>query len=410
MPLVDETKLFVDTPEVKCKSGKRKFTFEREPYDVTRQDFILSDKLSHRVTRHLSFWMAFGLIFTIQSIGDPLGGFFSRDSVIRALKFDYYNLPFCIVFVYLFSNFLFPRFLKKKKYAAFIAGFILVAALGVWINYYATVFYFQSILVNNLTIAQKIIVGNNTVWSAIVAGGFVLGFKLSKHWYLQQNENILLAKQKANTELKLLKARIHPDFLFKTLDDIYKKINSGSDKSPLLILKLSELLSYLLYESGQKLVPLEKELTAVTDFISISKLTMPDRLLSLKIIGKQDDKFIPPLLLLTLVQNSFDAAFTGKTELIKTTITVLVKDDLLILLLSFQFIKKDDSHVESFKAFAQSEQRRINLLFPENNYILELSNQGTKIEASLIISLSHTHISATFNNADPAKKEVYETT
>ena len=375
---------------------------------MTQHEFIFSNKLSHRITRHLIFWFVFGLIFAIQGFGDPLGGFITETALSRTLKLTLFNLPFCIISVYIFSSFLFP-FLKKQKYASFIAGFVLMVALGVGINYFVSAWFFKLISVNNITFPQRILVSCTWVWLGIVPGGLILGFKLAKHWYQQKNENLLLAKQKANTELKLLKARIHPDFLFKTLDDIYKKINSGSNKSPLLILKLSEMLSYLLYESDQELAPLEKELIAVNDFISISKLTEPVRAVSLKIIGNQDNKLIPPLLLLTLIQNSFPVIFTYEKERIKTTIIISVEDNLLTLILSLQYLKKDDSYIDNFKAFLQSEQRRINLLFPENNYILELFNQENKVELSLIISFNNTDIPVAISNPDSLKKEVYET-
>jgi len=371
---------------------------------VTKHDFIFSDKISHRITRHLAFWIVFVVIFTIQSFGDPLGGFITETALSRAFKLTIVNLPFCIISVYIFSNFLFS-FLKKKKYASFIAWFILMVALGVWINYYASALFFKNIGVNNLTFAQNFLVSCTWVWSGIVAGGFVLGIKLAKHWYHQQNENLLLARQKANTELKLLKARIHPDFLFKTLDDIYKKINSDSGKSPLMILKLSEILSYLLYESDQELVPLEKELTAVNDFISIAKLTLNDQPVSLKFIGTPDNKFIAPLLLLNMLQNSFRVIFKDEKERLKTVIIISIEDNLLNLILSLQNVKNIDNFMNNLQILLQSEQSRLKLLFPENNCVLGLSLQENTVEFSLIILLNTVMTDINFS-----KKEIYETT
>ena len=374
---------------------------------MTKHDFIFSNKTSHGIARHLVFWFVFALIFSIQSFGDPLAGFITEDSLMHVLETDMCFLPFCIFSVYVFSNFLFPVFLKKKKYAAFITGFLLVVALGVWIDYYATDLYFKLSSVA-LTFGQKIMVDYNFVWSAILAGGFVLGIKLAKNWYQQQNENLLLAKQKANTELKLLKASIHPDFLFKTLDDIYKKINSGSDKSPLMVLKLSEMLSYLLYESDQELVSLENELTAVNDFISISKLTMTDNLITIKIIGNPDNKFIVPLLLLIFVQNCFALIFAGEKAAIKTVITISVEDNLLTSILSIEHVKACDYCLNNLNVFIESEQCRLNLLFPENNCVLGRLHQENNIELSLIILLNSPNISSE-KKENFAKKEVYET-
>jgi two-component system LytT family sensor kinase len=376
---------------------------------VVKHDFIFSDKTSHRVARHLLFWLVFVLIFSIQSFGDPLAGFITKDSVVHVLETDMCFLPFCILSVYIFSNLLFPVFLKKKKYAAFITGFLLVVAVGVWIDYYATNLYFQLASVNTLTFGQKVMVDYNFVWSAILGAGVVLGIKLAKNWYQQQNENLLLAKQKANTELKLLKARIHPDFLFKTLDGIYKKINSGSSKSPLMILKLSEMLSYLLYESDQELIALQNELTAVNDFISISKLIMTDNPVGIKIIGNTDNKFIVPLLLVTLVQNTFSVIFIDEKERLKTAVAISVEDNLLTLILSFEQVKAGNNYLDKLNVFIQSEQRRLNLLFPENNCVLGMSHQENNVELSLITLLNTVDIPLE-KKEDFAKKEVYETT
>ncbi|MEO7835781.1 MAG: histidine kinase, partial [Ginsengibacter sp.] len=348
------------------------------------------------------------LIFSIQSFGDPLAGFITKDSLMHVLEIDMCFLPFCILSVYIFSNFLFPVFLKKKKYAAFITGFLLVLALGVWIDYYATNFYFKLASVT-LTFGQKIMVDYNFVWSAILGGGVVLGIKLGKNWYHQQNENLLLAKQKANTELKLLKARIHPDFLFKTLDDIYKKINSGSSKSPLMILKLSEMLSYLLYESDQELVALENELTVVNDFISISKLMMTNNSVSIKIIGNTGNKFIVPLLLLSLVQNTFAVIFMDERARLKTVIAISVEADLLTLILCFEQVEAGNNYLHNLNVFIPSERRRLNLLFPENNCVLGMSHQENHVELSLIILLNSVNILSE-KKENFAKKEMYETT
>lgn len=373
---------------------------------MTKHDFIFSDKLSRRVLRHLAFWMAFGLIFIIQSLGDPLSGFLNKGFVMRALECAFCFLPFCIISVYIFSNFLYPVFLEKKKYVLFITGFLLVVSLGVLVNYYATVLFFKLTHVNTLTREQKIVVGINFLWTAIVAGGLALGIKLAKNWYHQQNENFLLAKQKATTELKLLKARIHPDFLFGTLDDIYEKINCGSLKSPLMIMKLSELLSYLLYESDEELVPLERELAATNDFISISKLKMTDHPISLKMRGNTNNIFIAPLLLLTTLQNIFALLFTGKPQTLKTGITISIEGLFLMLILSLEYADKTCKDVNQLKSFVESEQRRLNLLYPENNCVLGLSHHDNCTEINLIISLNSKDLPAQNSNPNNLKKGI----
>lgn len=249
----------------------------------------------------------------------------------------------------------------------------------------------------------------NYLWSAIVAGGLALGIKLAKNYYQQQNENLLLARQKASTELKLLKARIHPDFLFATLDDIYKKIRAGSQKSPLMILKLSEILSYLLYESDEEVVPLERELAAANDFISLSKLTIADKRISLKMIGTAKDKFITPLLLLTTLQNSFSLLFADGREKPETAITISLEDTLLMVNFALGYENESGSQVDYLKPFIDSEQQRLNLLYPENNCVLGLSYRENQVEINLIFSLNSYDLPENNRNHNNLKKELYET-
>ena len=375
---------------------------------MTKHDFIFSPKFSYRIARHLVFWIAFGLTFTIQNIGDPLGGFFNKGLVLRALECSFCFLPFCIISVYVLSYILFPVFLQNKKYAAFISSFILLVALGLWFNYYATVLFFQLNSIPAFTRAQNLMVDIDFLWSAIVAGGLALGIKLAKNYYQQQNENLLLAKHKALTKLKLLKSRMHPDFLFATLDDIYKKIRVGSQKSPLMILKLSEILSYLLYESNAELVPLENELVATNDFISLSRLTIADNRISLKIIGTAKDKFISPLLLLTTLQNSFSLLFADENKKPKTGITISVEDTLLMVSLALEYDNKSGSYIRYLKPFIESEQRRLNLLYPENNCVLGLSHQENHVELNLIISLNSSDLPDKNSHPNNFKEELYE--
>ena len=84
--------------------------------------------------------------------------------------------------------------------------------------------------------------------------------KYLKYWWLKQKESQRLEKEKINAELQLLKAQVHPDFLFKTLNNIYTHAVASSPRTSGMLLKLSDLLSYMLYECDNPLVPLEKEI------------------------------------------------------------------------------------------------------------------------------------------------------
>lgn len=99
-----------------------------------------------------------------------------------------------------------------------------------------------------------------------------LGIKFTKHWYLQQKQNRLLARQKITNQLKLLKLRIQPEFLFESLQSLYYKIASDKNQASEILLKLSELLSYMLYESNDDFVPVQRELFIIQEFITLESL------------------------------------------------------------------------------------------------------------------------------------------
>jgi LytS/YehU family sensor histidine kinase len=137
------------------------------------------------------------------------------------------------------------------------------------------------------------------------------GIKLTKKWYLEQKENERLAKEKISRELQLLKTQLHPRFLFHSLHTVKKHIQSNSPLAANLILHLSDLLSYILYESDQEWVLLDKELEIIKSYIDLEKKSSNDRLAAeLNISGITSGKYISPLLLLSSIETSFDYFLT----------------------------------------------------------------------------------------------------
>ena len=105
-----------------------------------------------------------------------------------------------------------------------------------------------------------------------VIAGFAVMIKLMKRWWLKQKETEQLFQEKTKAELQLLKAQVHPHFLFNTLNNIYYFTLSGSPKAPEMINKLSGLLHYILNECNQPLIPLQKEINMVRDYMALEKI------------------------------------------------------------------------------------------------------------------------------------------
>jgi LytS/YehU family sensor histidine kinase len=130
--------------------------------------------------------------------------------------------------------------------------------------------------------------------------------KLIKRWWLKQKETDQLAREKARAELQLLKAQIHPHFLFNTLNNIYFFTLSGSPKAPEMINKLNSLLHYILNECNQPWVPLSKEFKMIRDYMALEKIRYGEEMnMIVEIPEHFPDKKIAPLLLIPFVENSF---------------------------------------------------------------------------------------------------------
>jgi len=130
--------------------------------------------------------------------------------------------------------------------------------------------------------------------------------KLLKQWFTTQQINQSLKQEKLAAELKFLKAQIHPHFLFNTLNNLYALTLKKSAKAPEVVLKLSDLLDYMLYECNVSKVGLDKEITMLENYIELEKIRYGDDLtVDFQIDKASKSVLISPMLLLPLVENAF---------------------------------------------------------------------------------------------------------
>jgi LytS/YehU family sensor histidine kinase len=140
----------------------------------------------------------------------------------------------------------------------------------------------------------------------LTIGGLAAAIKLMKYWYVKEQRNLQLQKENTESQLQLLKAQVHPHFLFNTLNNIYAHTQGVAPVGSTLVMGLSDMLRYMLYECNQPFVPLTKELKMIKDYVELEKIRYGNRLdVHLDIPGDIDDLEIAPLLLLPFVENCF---------------------------------------------------------------------------------------------------------
>ena len=188
---------------------------------------------------------------------------------------------------------------------------------------------------------------------------------LLKRWWLKQKEKEMLEKEKIHTELQLLKAQIHPAFLFSTLDNIISHAKLDSSIAPEMLIKLSDLLSYMLYDCDEPKVKLEKEIGMIREYMSLEKIRMGERLeMTLQIKGDCNGQLISPLLLLPFIDNSFSYCNNELVEQAWVNLEISVDDQSL----SMKLINGMPPGInEETRAEGQSlvnVQKRLQLLYP----------------------------------------------
>jgi sensor histidine kinase YesM len=258
-----------------------------------------------------------------------------------------YFLPIYLVSTYLFIRFLLPKFLFKQRYYAFALSSTLLFNINFLAIYYSGLFYLSNKTgkpIDQITFsANKYHALVDGLFVPFMLFGITAGIKFSKKWVLQQKENQKLARQKLATELQILKTSIHPRFLFHSLHTVEKHIEKSSAESPALILQLSDLLSYILYENDKNWVELEKELEIIRGYINLEEKSLEGRLiLTTEFPQNTNEVFICPCVLLSFVESSFEYFLETKQQEPLLTLTITTKANLLHYRMIFSKLDIDD--------------------------------------------------------------------
>lgn len=373
---------------------------------MTKNDFIFSNKTSHRVTRHLAFWTIFSIGFFLQSIVPTSDMYFS--AFLSLCLF----FPAVVVATYLLLYIFLPQFLKKQLYIEFTASFLLLAFSCYIINYF-TASIFVSIACNckasSIPISQKLGLAFLNTLHALTIGVLALGIQFAKNWYLQQEESLRLANQKIWNELKLQKGSIYPGFLFQSLYNLHTKITKGSSRSSVLLIKLSDLLSYILYESNVEYAPLEKEIGMLINRLEIEKINRDGNLnFQLGISGNPANKDIVPMTLFPLVENFFMVTDCKKNVALKINLQIVIESKKLALRLAFNKLKIANLGLVDWPELLNSTRCRLKVLYPDDIELEMIQEKNIIIVKQTIFMKSSSLEPISTPSTTAAKFRLYE--
>ncbi|MFY0630675.1 MAG: histidine kinase [Flavobacteriaceae bacterium] len=239
---------------------------------------------------------------------------YGSSNTIYVNRFSGYLMPVTICLSYFVILFLIPKYLRKRKYKLFILyGIytIIISFAAVTLSvFYGLVFssYLKGVGTEGLTKSLPLIV-LSIYFVVIIAVSISLlfyGYQSSLNNEDLKNKVLQTQLQLKEQELKFLKMQIHPHFLFNSLNTIYGFALKKGDEAPDMILKLSNLLDYILYQIEKPTVALEDELNHLEDYIALEKMRFHDTLNVVFERGTvKNDTLIAPMLLIPFVENSF---------------------------------------------------------------------------------------------------------
>lgn len=329
---------------------------------------------------HFIFWFCYLVILAI--ISALYDGLWKGAFLMNILR-----VPLIAICTYI----IFYTILKKEKLAIYIKvlfSVICILATGLLIRLNFSIFVFPYYFDQDYTftffnwyrIASQYLV----IATGIGAFGTFQYLLDKRNW--DQRKKLLISEKK-QAELNFYKAQIHPHFLFNTLNGIYNEVLKKSDDAAEMLLKVSDILRFMLYECQNRFMPLSKEIELIDNYISLEQMRYGKRLkIKFDIKGKENtSKNISPLTLFAFVENSFKHGVSAQKADSYVFITLNAEDKFLIFKIrnsKFEFQKDETGYAKGIGL--DNIRSQLNLIY-ENDYVLQQEDNANEFTTYLKI-------------------------
>jgi hypothetical protein len=308
----------------------------------------------------------------------------AQNNVLKeAIQLVILYMPGQIILVYSLLYFIIPNYFLKSRYVSGIVLLILFCGIAGLANEFSYRLFFNESFIL-FTSAGKHSLGMHRV---LGVAGFAGCIKYMKFWYEKESLNTILEKEKIKAELQSLKAQIHPHFLFNTLNNIYSVTQNTSPEGSAMILRLSDLLRYILYECNKPEVSLTQEFKIINDYISLESIRYSKNLdIHIRFPENTDRLLIAPLLLVPLIENCFKHG----TSKVLDQPWINIQADLKENILNVKLINSKPNHVESDGVHngigLSNVRKRLELLYP-GKYDLKILPEANLFVVALKLEL-----------------------
>lgn len=223
----------------------------------------------------------------------------------------------------------------------------------------------------------------------LLTAGLSVAIKMTAGWYEAESARSELEKSRAEAELQNLKSQLNPHFLFNTLNNIYSLISFSPERAQEAVHDLSRLLRYVLYESSQPFVSLDKELDFIRNYVELMHIRLPEHVeLKTRISCTTPDIPIAPLLFISLIENAFKHGVSNnKPSFID--LDIHQQGDLVVCTIRNSYFPKDAERDKSGSGIGiRNLQKRLALLYP-NKHILSLDQDDGNYYSMLELQITH---------------------
>ncbi|MES2417914.1 MAG: sensor histidine kinase [Bacteroidota bacterium] len=332
---------------------------------------------------NLLFWLFIVAMITLGVINST-----HKPTLFELLvEYGYYGIINVSLF-YINSLILIPDIIKRRQkswlYVFLLLGLIAVAVI---IKLGIAVIYPEIILEHGQS-KRKVVAYNEYIARALFVSGFFVVIssllKFATDWFSNERIQRSLESEKKDMELQFLKSQLNPHFLFNSLNNIYSLAYQKSDKTADAILKLSEIMRYMIYESNDSWVALSKEVAYVQSYIELQKLRFKDgAAVELTLNGEIDEQHIVPLILISFVENAFKHGVANDPS-DPIRINIIANKKILHFSISN---KKNKTNKDAMGGVGLNNvERRLQLLYP-NRYKLNIVNSATHYTSELMLDI-----------------------
>ncbi len=333
-----------------------------------------------RLLAPVAFWIFQVVVFLLRNIYLFLQGAADRVFGTMLHTFPIDCLTFC-VFYFFFA----PRFYSRKRLSMniFLVVVFFLLNSGLWVLYYYLLgtndvsqlqaFYFSSM-------------GHNLLYAF-----YGILFRMGIDWFEERERQKELERQQTRTELALLRSQVNPHFLFNILNNIHSFSARDPEKTSFAIIKLADIMRYMLYDAAAELVPAEKEISYIRSYLDLQRLRYRDPgFVDFSAKPVAPGVMIPPLLFIPFIENAFKHGSKSASDKIVIEVAITGANIRFYCRNAKRELTETEQRMDKGIGIGNI-RRRLELLYP-GMHRLEIGDKGDHYTVTLTIETNENQV------------------